>query len=288
MRQAHGSGSKPGLHSRVALALAVMALAASGASAQATGSLPDGQIGVIVVTRTGTAALVDLRTASVVWTFEGLGYASAVTPLDEETLLVAGPYSVRIVQRDGTVISELRSDDFRMITSGQLLDNGHLLLSDGEAKWVREYSWDGTVHWSAGPFHFPSDARRLPDGNTLIADGTSSVVLLNPDSELVWYGSLQSWAQSVARLENGMTLVGGSRIVQLLDEDGHSVWTEPFDGRMGSVAQWETGELFVVDTDSSLLVGMSLNGERLWEFDVSQVLDAGRGLLTATRWPYGW
>jgi hypothetical protein len=256
------------------------------ATGQVTGTLPEESIAVLVVPKSGDAMLIDLHTARIVRTIRPLRYASTVTLLDEDTWFVVHSYSAAIINSDGTEISSLDEPDFQMITSGRILDNGHVLLGDGEGKWYREYDWDGTVYWASTGYHWPSDAQRLENGSTLIADGTSTLKEVDENGDVVWYASLGRWALSAERLENGMTLVGESRAVELLDENGQTIWIEQFEGRMGSVSQWDTGELIAVDTDNGLVVAMSIAGERLWVLDVSELVDIGYGLSTAVLWPF--
>ena len=268
------------------IVVALLLLLAVPVIAQVTGTPPEGPIAILVVPRSGDAVLIDLHSARIIRSVRPLRYAGTVTLLDEDTWFVVRSHAAAIINSDGTEVSRLDEPDFEMITSGRILDNGHVLLGDGEGKWYREYDWDGTIYWRSTGYHWPSDAQRLDNGNTLIADGTSVLKEVNENGDVVWHASLGRWALAAERLENGMTLVGESRAVELLDEDGERIWTEQFEGRMGSVCQWENGELVAVDTDNGLVVAMNIAGQRLWELDVSELIDIGYGLNTAIPWPF--
>src|SRR5262249_14398740 len=97
---------------------------------------------------------------------------AAATPLRDGRIglaTTAGPFAIR----DATG-REVRSFALggRLPQTAATLDvlpNGHVLVPLSSAGKVVEFDTEGKTVWEA-PFQAPTSARRLPDGNTLIAD----------------------------------------------------------------------------------------------------------------------
>ena len=70
------------------------------------------------------------------------------------------------------------------------LTNGHVLVTEILGAWVSEVGWNGTVYWTARApsIHYPSDARRLADGNILLVDYVrpGQILVMTPQGHVVW------------------------------------------------------------------------------------------------------
>ncbi len=82
-------------------------------------------------------------------------------------------------------------------------------MADSENDRVVEYrqrpddSWELVWHYS-GALHWPRDADRLPNGNTLIVDTYGQRVLeVTPEKEIVWEREIAKMPYDVERLQYG-------------------------------------------------------------------------------------
>ncbi|WP_458209269.1 aryl-sulfate sulfotransferase [Haladaptatus sp. NG-SE-30] len=120
-----------------------------------------------------------------------------------------------------------------------------VLVSDSENHRIVEYrrqdgDWKRTWVYS-GHLHWPRDADRLPNGNTLIADSLNDRVLeVTPDRKVVWQFHIERGTYDVERLRYGDEPAGPTMASQ-----GHE-YDEP-DTRSGSAAAtWNV--LFKLDS----------------------------------------
>ena len=96
------------------------------------------------------------------------------------------------------------------------LANGNILAAhEGEGA-VREVDVDGKVVWEYTGVENAGDARRLPNGNTLISCGTQKRVLeVTPGKQIAWQFAAAdapelniTWVSSIQLLPNGNVIVG--------------------------------------------------------------------------------
>jgi outer membrane protein assembly factor BamB len=144
--------------------------------------LPNGN--VLVADYNGSRAVeIQKEGNKIVWEYALGGNCTHVQRLDNGNTLVAGVKQVREVSPDGKVVWEYNAD-IRRVFSAQRLANGNTLVADFAKKTVSEISPASEVVWDFG-VEGPSDAFRLPDGNTLIT--TSSRFLeVTPDKKVLW------------------------------------------------------------------------------------------------------
>jgi uncharacterized protein (UPF0248 family) len=154
------------------------------------------------------------------------------------------------------------------------------------------------VVWACGDgllLNFPRAAKRLENGNTLIADaGNRRVVEISPDGEIVW--TWGSWSQlntpaHVDRLPDGHTLITdwGSHLVLLVSPEGERVWTYGSPRVSGAgpgllhypeQATWlPNGHVLIVDGRNNRVLEVDTVGQVQWQF-------AGEGFqrLTGPTW----
>jgi hypothetical protein len=176
------------------------------------------------------------RQGDIVWSFgDGNGSPgphSVVGPNDAERM----PDGTTLISGTGAP-TDL---DPTCTTTGGCLDNRVLIVdSSGNITW--QYGQDGGLAGS-GPDHLnaPVAARRLPDGDVLIADqGNNRILEVTPAKTVVWQypsdldasGAL-SGPNSAERLASGNTLIadeGNNRVIEV-DQAGNLVWQYPAAG----------------------------------------------------------
>lgn len=222
-------------------------------------------------------AEIDPKTKSVVWTYDSAasnGNAGkplevhAFQPLEQGRVMIAESGVGRIIEidRDGKLLKQIRLkvDHPHPHTDTRLarkLANGHYLVSHEGDGVVREYDANGTVVWEYavplfgkepkgghGPEAFGNKtfaARRLANGNTLIATGNGhSVLEVTPGKEIVWKveqhdlpGITLAWVTTLDVLPNGHYLIGNChagpgqpQVIELDPKTKQVVWKfEHFD-----------------------------------------------------------
>ena len=122
------------------------------------------------------------------------------------------------------------------------LDNGNTLVAATDSRAVLEYSPQKKVVWShTFDKGRVADARRLPNGNTLVAlhRADNRVVEIDKNGKEVWELAV-SGPQAVQRLDNGNTLVCQCEVdnkVSEYDKTGKEVWTYACEGPLDAMRQ---------------------------------------------------
>ena len=130
------------------------------------------------------------------------------------------------VDPSGKVVKEIRllpegkSGGHAFMRNARKLANGHYLVAHYGLKAVKEYDADGKEVWSCPSPGGPHSAIRLPNGNTLIAEGDadknrgSGVVEVDKDGKVVWEvrkdelpGVGLKFMTGLQRLPNGNTVM---------------------------------------------------------------------------------
>ncbi|MEM8670713.1 MAG: hypothetical protein AAGG48_24515 [Planctomycetota bacterium] len=122
--------------------------------------------------------------------------------------------SVASIQTPGQANHVFRSDD------------GHTLVSCRGGAGVVEYDANGeeVARFSGGR---PFSARRLANGNTLIADSAvNSVLEVDSNQKTVWKKDALNNPLDGVRMDNGNTLIAGQTGVIEVDESGATVWSD--------------------------------------------------------------
>lgn len=212
----------------------------------------------------GRLLLLDRATKRVVWESSQLRGAYCVAGLPTGEFVVGEGKSVALIDNKGSVASRLPGS-FQLTTDVKPLQGGTLLISDGPAGTVTEMDWNGNILWSITRLHWPSEAVRLENGNTLVADGTSRLKEFDSRGEPVQATQLKRWAAAVQRLSNGNTLVGESGAVELLDDTGKPIWSRAGFKRATSVQELPDGEILVCEPDGGRVVILDAKGRITWE-----------------------
>ena len=76
---------------------------------------------------------------------------------------------------------------------------------------------------------------------------------------------LRRWVASVLPLSDGNTLVGQSSALDLLNSDGHSIWSLDVPSRVTGIQQISSGEYLICEPDAGRLAIMDVTGNVSWE-----------------------
>jgi hypothetical protein len=124
-----------------------------------------------------------------------------------------------------------------VINAGEVVVQDTLTISDSPAEGGTVTGWSSalsgsqnptTIVWEYSELFFPADARRLSNGNTLIADCYNHrVIEVDPGKNIVWqYTTGLGYPCDAERLSNGNTLIADSghyRVIEV-DPSGNIVW----------------------------------------------------------------
>ena len=107
-----------------------------------------------------------------------------------------------------------------------LLDNGRMLVSLSQPPQVVELDRTGRVVWSLAGTQHMSTARRLENGNTLVAEsgGAGRAVEYDASGAIAWERAGLQLCYSAERLPDGSTLVGDAKGVREIAPDGTERW----------------------------------------------------------------
>lgn len=154
----------------------------------------------------------------------------------------------------------------------ELLDNGHLLITDRNNDRVIEVDDAGQVVWSYDQLTRPHNGDRLPNGNTMIANSEENQVFeVSPGGEIVWSyggGDLLDWPRDADRLASGNTLIADSRHGRVLEVDpaGQVVWT--FEGLAlpYEADRLADGKTLIADNSHRRVIVVTAAGDVVWTF----------------------
>ncbi len=207
--------------------------------------------------------LVDRETKAILWETNALRGPGSLASLPNGDYLVAERKYIARIDKDGKLKSRSPAS-FGFLTDIKALENGRMLISDGDAKTVAEMDWEGKVSWSITGLHYPSEAVRLSNGNTLIADSTTILKEFDPSKKLVRSIRLRRWATAVQPLPEGI-LVGESRAVEFFDSSGKAIWSYELTSRITSVQRLSSDEYLMSEPDNGRIVIMDSGGYVKWE-----------------------
>jgi hypothetical protein len=141
---------------------------------------------------------------------------------------------------------------------------GTLLIGNETLNTIDEVDAHGNLLWSV-PVHFPSGAVRLPNGHTLVADGTAILKEFDASGAVRARTLLRNWAASLHRFASGQTLVGESLGYEMIDAGGRSVWFRESASRVSCIHPLAAGELLLCEPDTGRIVIVDRDGQLAWE-----------------------
>lgn len=154
----------------------------------------------------------------------------------------------------------------------EVLDNGHMLITDRNNDRVIEVDESGQVVWSYSQLTRPHNGDRLPNGNTLIANSEENqIVEVDPSGIVLWSfgaGSTLNWPRDADRLANGNTLITDTRHGRVIEIDvnGQVIWS--FEGLAlpYEADRLPGGETIIADNSHRRVIRVSPQGEITWSF----------------------
>lgn len=154
----------------------------------------------------------------------------------------------------------------------ELLDNGHLLITDRNNDRVIEVTDDGQIVWTYGQLTRPHNGERLSDGNTLIANSEQNQVLeIDPAGEIVWscgQGDTFDWPRDTDRLDDGNTLITDSRHGRVVEVDPacQVVWSVSGLALPYEADRLAGGETLIADNSHRRVIKVTPEGDISWTF----------------------
>jgi hypothetical protein len=248
----------------VLLLLAGLSLAAGAGNAANNATKYHSMAGDKILVAAGKLIMIDRATKKVLWQTTELRGALSVASLPNGEFLVGEGNSLARVNGEGKLLARTEN---RFLTTNdvRVLEHGRMLICDGPAGTVQEIDWSGQVFWSVSKLHHPSEAVRLANGNTLVADGTAGLKEFDSAGVLVKTIWLKRWAATVERLPDGTTLVGESHSFELLDQAGRPIWTISTTSRVTGVHKISDSEYLIVQPDAGSVAISDSGGRISWE-----------------------
>jgi uncharacterized repeat protein (TIGR02543 family) len=227
---------------------------------------------------------------SVVWEYEleGAYYPLAVERLTNNNTMIchyAGggckpPARVFEIDYDKNVIWELYTIDARL-SDAERLSNGNTLIADWYGKPVSrvlEVDANHNLVWEYTGDEkgvYPAGIRRLPTGNTLVADSNNArVIEVTPDKQIAWqFSTGLSYPSDAERLSNGNTLIADwygepSRVLEV-DAGGNVVWEYTGDASgvyPAGIRRLPNGNTLIADSDNARVIEVTPSKEIVWQF----------------------
>jgi len=206
--------------------------------------------------------------------------------LHGNTLLAFG-YQNKIVEYDPSG-KEVWTAKVGGVWSAEKLPSGNVLAAAYNEGRVVVLDPDGKIVWEY-KIGNPLNARYLANGNYLISGhGSQRVVEVSPSSEVVWEFETKSLACDAHRLPNGNTLIASGSSVWEVNPEKEKVWTyEPSGSLPYGIEPLENGNVLVCDLNKAVKE-ITREKKVVWEYtDVSNPVDAyrlpnGNTLITDT------
>ena len=128
---------------------------------------------------------VDRKQNEVVWEFAAQNSVHDAVAVGKDRILFVWKQGVREIKRSGEIVWEwIGTEDQSKLYGVQRLDNGNTLIADYGLGRVVEVARNKEVVWEIAVSR-PSDAFRLPNGNTLITTSREHIEV-TPQKEKVW------------------------------------------------------------------------------------------------------
>jgi hypothetical protein len=233
------------------------------------GPFPGGREGILIAEGFPARRLVllDPNSKAIIWQSGVFPEVGCVATLPGGGFVICEGKRIARLDKDGRVISR-SSPRFDHASDVRPLENGRMLVSDGPGHAVVEMDWSENIVWSVTGLHWPFQALRLENGDTLIADGTYELKEFNPDAKLVSVTKLRCWAASVQKVDGNNTVVGEMTGVDLLDAAGHAIWSRRI-SLVDAVQQLPNGEYLVCEALAKRISILDGAGNTTWEVTLS-------------------
>jgi len=234
---------------------------------------------------TTDAAIMEVNPAGeIVWLYAaGLAFPHSAERLPDGSTLISDTSNDRVFAVDSAGEIVWTSDDWgggsgtlsdgshlHYPNDAELLENGHLLITDRNNDRVIEVDQVGQIVWSYDRLTRPHNGDRLPDGHTLIANSEQNrVIEVDPAGQIVWsYEQDLDWPRDADRLPDGNTLITDSRHNRVVEVDpgGQIVWTFAGLAIPYEADRLENGNTLIADNNHRRVIEVDPAGQIVWEF----------------------
>jgi hypothetical protein len=253
--------------------------------------LPDGNTlitdgGGAYYTMTDAAILEVSPSGEIVWQYAAdLAFPHSAGRLPDGDTLISDTGHDRVFRVDAAGEITWTSDDWgagtgtlsdgshlRYPNDAELLENGHLLITDRNNDRLIEVDAAGQVVWSYGQLTRPHNGHRLANGDTLIANSEENVIVeVDPAGQIVWsFGGpgVLDWPRDADRLEDGNTLITDSRGGRVIEVDpgGQVVWSFAGLALPYEADRLPDGNTLIADNSHHRVIEVDPAGEIVWSF----------------------
>jgi hypothetical protein len=222
----------------------------------------------------------------IVWQYVGdLAFPHSAERLANGDTLISDTANDRVVRVDAAGEIVWSSDDWgggsgtlsdgthlHYPNDAELLENGHLLITDRNNDRVIEVDEAGQVAWAYDQLNRPHNGDRLPNGDTIIANSEENLVLeVSPGGEVVWSyggGDELNWPRDADRLANGNTLITDSRHNRVIEVDpgGQVVWSFAGLAIPYEADRLPDGNTLIADNNHRRVIEVNPAGQIVWSF----------------------
>lgn len=223
---------------------------------------------------------------NIVWQYVGdMTFPHSAERLADGSTLISDTSNDRVfaVDTQGTILWS--SDDWgdgtgnlsdgshlRYPNDAELLENGHLLITDRNNDRVVEVDDQGVVVWSVVGLKRPHNADRLSNGNTIISDSeNNAIVEVDANGDEVWrYGgeNVLYWPRDADRLENGNCLITDTRNDRVVEvtAEGQVVWEFKGLAMPYEADRLANGNTLIADNNHKRVIEVDASGTIVWSF----------------------
>jgi hypothetical protein len=186
-------------------------------------------------------------------------------PLTGRTL-ICGPGQVRELDEQGDVVFEAPANS---PWACDVTPEQHRLIGDHAIRTLIEYDEQGVEVWAVRDLPGgPMSARRLENGNTLVALSDANLVAeYDPKGKIAWSVKVAGRPCDARRLPDGNTLVAAhraNRIVEL-DADGKEVWVVEAIDDPQTAQRLPDGNTLVAMSVPGIVREIDRDGRTIWE-----------------------
>jgi uncharacterized protein YuzE len=205
--------------------------------------------------------------------FHPTGLADRGT-LNGHTLLAYG-YQNRVVELDADG-KEVWSATVNGAWSAEKLPNGNVLVAGYGENMVIEFDADGERVWTYKDIQC-LNARPAGGGHVLLADYSGNrALLVDRQNNVLWEYATPGSCADAHRLPNGNTMIAAGSTVQEVNADGQVLWEYGEAGNIYGIDVTPAGTILIADLAQNRVVEINRDKKIIWEFAENSPCDAYR------------